>query len=57
VGADLQKYQLPDGSWVPLQALSQAQREQIDGALASLLEELAQVPDILEISPNAADKT
>jgi high-affinity iron transporter len=57
VGADLQNYQLPDGSWVPLQALSQAQREQIDGALASLLEELAQVPDILEISPNAADKT
>jgi high-affinity iron transporter len=55
--AELQTYQLGNGSWVPLQALSQARREQLDGTLSNLLEELSLVPDILEISPNAADKT
>jgi high-affinity iron transporter len=55
--AELQKYDLGNGSWVPLQALSQAQHEQLDGTLSNLLENLSLVPDILEISPNAADKT
>ncbi len=57
VEAELSSYRQPDGSWLPLQSLSQSQRERLDGSMSQLLEELAPIPDILALSPNAADKT
>jgi high-affinity iron transporter len=45
----LNSYRLPDGWWTPVQALSQAQHEVLDGTLSSLLETLSPIPDILEV--------
>ncbi|MGW3408229.1 iron uptake transporter permease EfeU [Streptomyces sp. NPDC000888] len=38
-----------DGSWTPLGKLSTVDRQRLDGALGQLLEELAPIPDLLEI--------
>jgi high-affinity iron transporter len=37
----------PDGSWIPVAALSTAQRDRLDAQLGSLLETLADVPNLL----------
>ncbi|WP_030041644.1 iron uptake transporter permease EfeU [Streptomyces resistomycificus] len=39
----------PDGSWTPLASLSGAARRRLDGAMGQSLEELAPIPDLLEI--------
>jgi iron uptake system EfeUOB component EfeO/EfeM len=38
-----------DGTWTPLDKLSTADRQRLDGSLGRLLEELAPIPDLLEI--------
>jgi high-affinity iron transporter len=49
LGALLDSYKRPDGSWTPLQGLSQGAHERLDAAVSSLLEQLEQVPDRLEL--------
>jgi len=53
----LQGYQRPDGSWTPLTTLTTAQREQLNGVTGALLEQLAVVPDLLELPPTPAAAT
>jgi len=50
----LKTYQLPDGTWTPVQSLTQTQREQLDGAIGNYLETVSPVPDLLEIPPEAS---
>ncbi|MFF1631827.1 EfeM/EfeO family lipoprotein, partial [Streptomyces sp. NPDC058272] len=38
-----------DGTWTPLDRLSLADRQHLDGTLGQLLEQLAPIPDLLEI--------
>ncbi|MER6375943.1 imelysin family protein, partial [Streptomyces mirabilis] len=38
-----------DGTWTPLDKLSDTDRQRLDGAVGQLLEELAPIPDLLEI--------
>ncbi|MEN1883575.1 iron uptake transporter permease EfeU [Streptomyces mirabilis] len=38
-----------DGTWTPLDKLSDTDRQRVDGAVGQLLEELAPIPDLLEI--------
>jgi high-affinity iron transporter len=38
-----------DGSWTPVESLPAGTRERLDGAMGQLLEELAPIPDLLEI--------
>jgi high-affinity iron transporter len=45
----LNSYRLCNGWWTPVQTLTQAQREVLDGSLSSLLETLSPIPDILEV--------
>jgi iron uptake system EfeUOB component EfeO/EfeM len=42
-------FEHPDGTWTPLQSLTRAQREDLDGELGGLLEQLSVVPDLLEL--------
>jgi iron uptake system EfeUOB component EfeO/EfeM len=49
LGADLLAYRRPDGTWVPLQALTRSEREHLDAATSGLLERLEVIPDRLEI--------
>jgi high-affinity iron transporter len=52
----LDRYQHPDGTWVALDSLTQAQREQLDGAVSELVEQLAPIADILELPQDAASE-
>jgi high-affinity iron transporter len=54
LAALLNTYQLPGGTWIPVQSLTQAQREQLDGAIGNYLETVSPVPDLLEIPPEAS---
>ncbi|MFE9421710.1 iron uptake transporter permease EfeU [Kitasatospora sp. NPDC006697] len=45
--------QHPDGSWTPVQQLDPAARMQLNGATGQLLEDLAPIPDLLEIRKSA----
>jgi high-affinity iron transporter len=45
----LGQFQQPGGTWAPLQSLTAAQREHLDGELGGLLEKLSAVPDLLEL--------
>jgi high-affinity iron transporter len=54
LAALLKTYQLPDGTWTPVQSLTQAQREQLDGAIGNYLETVSPVPDVLEVPPEAS---
>lgn len=54
LAALLATYQLPDGTWTPVQSLTQTQREQLDGAIGNYLETVSSVPDLLEIPPEAS---
>jgi high-affinity iron transporter len=47
-------YQLPDGTWTPVQSLTETQREQFDGAIGNYLETVSPVPDLLELPPEAS---
>ncbi|GAX52061.1 iron uptake transporter permease EfeU [Streptomyces olivochromogenes] len=38
-----------DGTWTPLDKLSDTDRQRLDGSVGQLLEELAPIPDLLEI--------
>ena len=45
------------GTWSPLDGLTPRQREQLDSAVSSLLEQLSVIPDLLElpVKPATAD--
>ncbi len=43
----------PDGSWTPVDRLPAATRQQLNGATGQLLEDLAPIPDLLEIRKSA----
>ena len=45
------------GTWTPLAGLTRQQREQLDSAVSSLLEQLSIIPDLLElpVKPATAD--
>jgi high-affinity iron transporter len=49
MSSDLLAFEHPNGSWTPLQSLTTAQRQQLDGELGGLLEQLSVVPDLLEL--------
>jgi hypothetical protein len=49
LGALFGSYRRPDGSWRTLASLSRVERERIDAATSGLLEQLAPIPDRLEI--------
>ncbi len=48
VATDLNAQHHADGSWTPLDRLTAAQRQKIDGDVGALLEKLSVVPDLLE---------
>lgn len=50
----LDTYQRPDGTWTPVQSLSQTQREHLDGAIGNYLETVTPIPDLLELPPEAS---
>jgi len=50
----LTTYQQPDGTWTPVQSLTQTQREHLDGAIGNYLETVSPVPDLLEVPPEAS---
>ncbi|MGP0032115.1 MAG: imelysin family protein [Acidimicrobiales bacterium] len=47
--AAFKSYQQPDGTWTPLQSLTTSQREDLDGSLSALLEQLSAIPDLLDL--------
>jgi high-affinity iron transporter len=51
LGAMLAAKRRDGGGWAPLGSLTTAQREQIDGATSSLLEQLELIPDKLQPAP------
>jgi high-affinity iron transporter len=55
LAADLERYDSAAGTWTPLQDLTQAQREALDGTLSELLEHLAPIPGILNLPPSPND--
>jgi high-affinity iron transporter len=54
LAALLNTYELPDGTWTPVQSLTVTQREELDGAFGNYLETVSPVPDLLEIPPEAS---
>ncbi len=46
----LAAYRKPDGTWVPLADLTAGQRQQLDGRFGATVEDLAPVPDLLELT-------
>ena len=50
----LDSYRSPDGTWTPVQSLTQAQREDLDGAIGNYLETVSPIPDLLELPPEAS---
>jgi high-affinity iron transporter len=50
----LETFQMPDGTWIPVQSLTQTQREDLDGAIGNYLEAVSPVPDLLELPPEAS---
>ena len=49
MAAAFKSYEHPDGAWTPVQSLTRPEREDLDGELGSLLEQLSVVPDLLEL--------
>jgi high-affinity iron transporter len=45
---------LRNGRWTPLSTLSRTQREQLDAVIGQLLEQLALIPNILQMPPSTA---
>ncbi len=55
MAAAFKAYEEPNGTWEPLQSLTTSQHESLDGQLGSLLEELSEVPELLQpVQPAAA---
>lgn len=48
VQGDIKGAHQPDGSWTPVQQLTTAQRQKLDGDTGELIEQLSIVPDLLE---------
>jgi len=48
MAAAFKAYEEPNGTWEPLQSLTTSQHESLDGQLASLLEKLSEVPELLQ---------
>ena len=55
LGAMLAAYRQADGGWTPLDSLTTAKRERINGATSSLLEQLQLIPDKLQPAPSGGD--
>jgi high-affinity iron transporter len=55
LGALLAADRQADGGWTPLDSLTTTQRERIDGATGSLLEQLELIPDKLQPAPSGGD--
>ncbi len=53
LAAMLDGFHQPDGTWTPLAALTTTQRQTVDGAVSQLVEDLAPIPDILELPPGS----
>jgi len=52
----LDTYRHPDGAWTALQDLTTTEREQLDGQVGAMLEDLSPIPDVLEVrTVNDAD--
>ena len=49
MAAAFKAYERPNGAWAPLQSLTTSQRERLDGELGALLEQLSDVPDLLDL--------
>ena len=54
LAALISSYQLPNGTWTPVQSLSTTQREHLDGEIGEYLETESPVPDLLELPPEAS---
>jgi hypothetical protein len=54
MAAAFKVYEAPSGTWEPLQSLTTAQRESLEGQLGGLLEELSVVPQLLQPAQPAA---
>lgn len=46
-------YHHADGSWVPVQSLSRAQRDQLDSLVSKTTEDLSTIPDVLHLDKHA----
>jgi len=55
LGGLLAAHRTANGSWTPLDALTTAQRQRINGATSSLLETLELIPDQLQPAPSGGD--
>jgi high-affinity iron transporter len=55
LGAMLAAYRQADGGWTPLDSLTTAHRERINGAMSSLLEQLELIPDKLQPAPSGGE--
>ncbi|HWB21903.1 MAG TPA: EfeM/EfeO family lipoprotein [Gaiellaceae bacterium] len=58
LAASLRAYERPRGAWTGVSSLSTREREQLDGAMSKLLEQLEQIPGELELqlaTPSGAD--
>jgi high-affinity iron transporter len=54
IAALLDTYELPGGTWTPVQSLTETQREHLDGEIGNYLETVSPVPDLLELPPEAS---
>jgi high-affinity iron transporter len=48
MSAALKAYEEPDGTWEPLQSLTTSQHESLDGQLGGMLQELSELPELLQ---------
>ena len=55
LGGLLAAHRTANGGWTPLDALTTAQRQRINGATSSLLETLELIPDQLQPAPSGGD--
>jgi high-affinity iron transporter len=55
VAATLESYRQLDGTWTPVESLTTRQREELDGALSGLLEQLSIIPGTLRLFVVGAD--
>lgn len=55
LAATLDRFHSPDGSWASLTSLTTTQRQTINGQVGQLVEELAPIPDNLELPPSSTN--
>jgi high-affinity iron transporter len=55
LAAAFESYRRGDGSWAPFGSLTSAERERLDGETGALLEQLSNVPDVLELPIRPSD--